>query len=123
MGGKWDIIPEVVATSCILLCPEAVKFSSLVGGGPDGAICGGQWECQMVVCEKIWDQGTLPNELEKKRDDHQECISHTQVNGRWIKGSLSHTSKNPPCNFFLQCTTVKTPVINILKDLYCTNLS
>lgn len=59
----------------------------------------------------------------KKKDDHQECISHTQVNGRWIKGSLPQTSKKPPCVFFLQCTTVKTPVVSILKYLYCTNLS
>lgn len=100
MGGKWDIVPEVVATSCILLCPEAVKFSSLVGGGPDGAICGGTvrmpdgglWENLGPRQSAKWSG--------KKKDDHQECISHTQVNGRWIKGSLPQTSKKPPCVFF-----------------------
>lgn len=123
MGGKWDIVPEVAATSCILPCPEAVKFSSLLGGGPDGAICGGQWEYQMVVCEKIWDQGSLPNELEKK-EMITKNISPTQ---KWMGDELRVffliQVKNPPCKFLWTYTSVKTPVVNILKDLYCTNLS
>lgn len=65
-----------------------------------------------AVCQMNW-----------KKKDHQEYISPTQVNGRWIKSSLPHTSKNPSWMFFATCTTRKRPVVNILRYLYCINLS
>lgn len=85
---RWESHPEsVAATSLILPCPQAVKFSSLFAGGPERAICGGQWECQMAVCEKICDQGSQPKTKDWiKKDDHQEYTPQpSQMNERWIR--------------------------------------
>lgn len=84
IGCRWEIHPEVAATLCILLCPQAVKFSSLLAGGPEGAICGGQWQCQMAVCVKIWDQGSQPKTVDWiKKDDHQEYNPPPMITNEW----------------------------------------